>query len=42
MIKYKMYNYIKGTVESYGPNYISLDNNGVGFLIYVLYVDMYF
>ena len=30
-----MYNYIKGKIESYGPNYISLDNNGVGFLIYV-------
>ena len=30
-----MFNYIKGKVESYGPNYISLDNNGVGFLIFV-------
>ena len=30
-----MFNYIKGKVDSYGPNYISLDNNGVGFLIYV-------
>ena len=30
-----MYNYIKGKIESYGPNYISLDNNGIGFLIYV-------
>ena len=30
-----MYNYIKGTVESYGPNYISLDNNGIGYLVYV-------
>ena len=30
-----MFNYIKGIVTSYGPNYISLENNGVGFLIYV-------
>ncbi len=30
-----MYNYIKGTVESYGPNYISLDNNGIGYMVYV-------
>ena len=30
-----MYNYIKGTIESYGPNYISLDNNGIGYLVYV-------
>lgn len=30
-----MFNYIKGKVESYGPNYISLENNGVGFMIYV-------
>lgn len=30
-----MYNYIKGVVDSYGPNYISLDNNGIGFLVYV-------
>ena len=30
-----MYNYIKGVVTSYGPNYISLENNGIGFLIYV-------
>lgn len=30
-----MFNYIKGKIESYGPNYISLDNNGVGFMIYV-------
>ena len=30
-----MFNYIKGTIESYGPNYISLDNNGIGYLIYV-------
>ncbi|MDE5888542.1 MAG: Holliday junction branch migration protein RuvA, partial [Bacilli bacterium] len=32
---YKMFNYIKGKVESYGPNYISLENNGVGYMIYV-------
>ena len=31
----RMYNYIKGVVTSYGPNYISLENNGIGFLIYV-------
>ena len=30
-----MYNYIKGLVTSYGPNYISLENNGIGYLIYV-------
>lgn len=30
-----MFNYIKGKVESYGPNYISLENNGVGFMIFV-------
>jgi len=30
-----MYNYIKGIVSSYGPNYISLENNGIGYLIYV-------
>ena len=30
-----MYNYIKGIVTEYGPNYISLDNNGIGYLIYV-------
>ena len=30
-----MYNYIKGIVESFGPNYISLENNGIGFLVYV-------
>ena len=30
-----MFNYIKGTVESYGPNYISLDNNDIGYLVYV-------
>lgn len=30
-----MYNYITGTIESYGPNYISLDNNKIGYMIYV-------
>lgn len=30
-----MYNYIKGIVSSYGPNYISLECNGIGYLIYV-------
>lgn len=30
-----MYNYIKGIVESYGPNYISLENNGIGYMVYV-------
>lgn len=30
-----MYNYIKGIVESYGPNYITLENNGIGYMVYV-------
>lgn len=30
-----MYNYIKGIVTEYGPNYICLENNGIGYLIYV-------
>lgn len=30
-----MFNYIKGTVEAFGPNYISLENNGIGYLVYV-------
>ena len=30
-----MFNYIKGKIESYGPNYISLENNGIGYLIFV-------
>lgn len=30
-----MFNYIKGKVLEYGPNYISLENNGIGYLIYV-------
>lgn len=30
-----MFNYIKGKIGSYGPNYITLENNGIGFMIYV-------
>ena len=30
-----MYNYIIGKVTSYGPNYITLENNGIGYLVYV-------
>jgi len=30
-----MFNFIKGVVESFGPNYICLENNGIGYLIYV-------
>ncbi len=30
-----MYNYIKGVVNEYGPNYISLENNGIGYMVYV-------
>lgn len=30
-----MFNYIKGKVGSYGPNYISLENNGIGYMIFV-------
>jgi Holliday junction DNA helicase RuvA len=30
-----MFNYIKGVIGSYGPNYISLENNGIGYLIFV-------
>lgn len=30
-----MYNYIKGNVLSYGPNYITLENNGIGYMIFV-------
>ena len=30
-----MYNYIKGIIESHGSNYISVDNNGIGYKIYV-------
>ena len=36
-----MYNYIKGIVDSIGSNYISLDNNGIGYLIYVSNPYMY-
>lgn len=30
-----MYEYIKGTIDSVNPGYISLDNNGIGYKIYV-------
>lgn len=30
-----MYNYIKGTVTEYGPNYISLENSNIGYMIFV-------
>ena len=30
-----MFNYIKGIVTSYGPNYISLENNGIGYMMIV-------
>lgn len=30
-----MYNYIKGVVTEYGPNYICLENNNIGYMIYV-------
>lgn len=30
-----MYNYIKGIVTEYGPNYISLENGNIGYMIYV-------
>lgn len=30
-----MFSYIKGIVESFGTNYISLENNGIGYMIYV-------
>ncbi len=30
-----MYNYINGIVTSFGSNYISLENNGIGYLVYV-------
>ena len=30
-----VYNYIKGIINGYGANYVVLDNNGIGFLIYV-------
>ena len=30
-----MFNYIKGVVDSYGANYISLENNGIGYMVFV-------
>lgn len=30
-----MFNYLKGKVVGYGSNFVTLDNNGIGFLIYV-------
>ena len=30
-----MYNYIKGIISGYGPNYVVLDNNGIGYMIFV-------
>jgi len=30
-----MFNYIKGYITEYGPNYISLECNNIGYLIYV-------
>ena len=30
-----MYEYIKGTIDSINPAYISLDNNGIGYKIFV-------
>ena len=30
-----MYEYIKGTIDSINPGFISLDNNGIGYKIYV-------
>ncbi len=30
-----MFNYIKGIIDGYGPNFISLENNGIGYLVYV-------
>ncbi len=30
-----MFNYLKGKIVGYGSNYVTLDNNGIGFLIYV-------
>lgn len=30
-----MYNYIKGVIDSYGPNFISLENNNIGYRVYV-------
>lgn len=30
-----MYKYIKGQITEIGPNYVVLENNGIGYLIYV-------
>lgn len=30
-----MYNYIKGNIDSYGSNYIVIENNGIGYMVYV-------
>ena len=30
-----MYHYIKGIIDSYGANYIVIDNNGIGYTVYV-------
>lgn len=30
-----MYSYIKGTITEVGSNYVVVDNNGIGYLIYV-------
>lgn len=30
-----MYNYIKGNIDSYGSNYIVVENNGIGYMVYV-------
>lgn len=30
-----MFNYIKGKISSLGTNYIVVDNNGIGYLVYV-------
>lgn len=30
-----MFNYLKGKIVGYGSNFVTLDNNGIGFLIFV-------
>ena len=30
-----MYHYIKGMIDGYGPSYIVLDNNGIGYMVNV-------
>ncbi len=30
-----MYHYIKGIIDEYGPNYIVIDNNGIGYMVFV-------